>query len=226
MKKIRSSLLLSLLSPLILVLIYLLFGWSASKIVIGAEIENREGVVLYLISNGKHTDIALPVKNGTKDWSELFPYSLLRTKDTLFTHIAFGWGDQGFFLDMPTWDDLTFKLAFNALFWLNKTAMHVTYHKEPTVGELCRKLEIGEQQYLQLVEFIEKKFKRGPEGSFIKIETDAHYGTNDTFWEANGRYSLLYSCNSWTNSALKTIGEKHLLWTFFDKPLLRLFKPL
>lgn len=227
LKKAISGIKLILITAFLVLLslttLYLLLGWGASKVVIAAKEQDKGKIELFLISNGKHTDIALPVKNQLKDWSTTFPYSQLRSSDTLFTHIAFGWGDKGFFIDMPTWDDLTYKLAFNALFWLNTTAMHVTYHTQLVEGGLCRKLRVGEAQYLKLIEFIEQKFKRSPQDSFIKIETDAYYGLNDTFWEANGKYSLLYSCNSWTNSALKVAGQKHLLWSFFDAPILKLY---
>lgn len=58
-------------------------------------------------------------------------------------------------------------------------------------------------------------------GEKIKIETDAVYGKNDIFYEAKGSYSLFYTCNSWTNQALKAANQKAAFHTFTDTGIFR-----
>ena len=48
------------------------------------------------------------------------------------------------------------------------------------------------------------------------INTDAVYGKNDAFYEANGSYSLFHTCNTWANNGLKACGQKACFWTPFD----------
>jgi hypothetical protein len=41
----------------------------------------------------------------------------------------------------------------------------------------------------------------------------AHYGHNDAFFQANGHYSLLQTCNTWTGAGLRAAGVKVSRWT-------------
>ena len=205
-------------------LLYFGVGWCCSRIVISAEKGAPEEVVIYIKTNGKHTDIVVPVCNKLIDWSSEIPYHNNISKDTLYNFLAFGWGDKGFFLDMPTWDDLTFSLAFRAAFWLNSTAMHTTYYKEMLEDETCKQIIISYEQYARLIAFITDWFETDGEGHFINILTDAQYGVTDAFYEARGRYNLFYSCNTWANSALASCGQRHCMWTFFDTGIFRIYK--
>jgi len=198
-------------------LLYLGTAWCCSRIAIPSEEGTPKEVSIYIKTNGMHTDIVVPVCNQLMDWSSKLPYQNNISQDTVYKYLGLGWGDQGFFLDMPTWDDITFSLAFHAAFWLNSTAIHATYYKEMIEDETCLRIEISYEQYARLIEFIIKRFKTDSDSYFINIPTNAQYGDTDAFYEARGRYNLFYSCNTWTNSALASCGQRHCLWTIFDK---------
>lgn len=206
------------------VALYFLVGYCCSLITMSEEQDTPKELAIFIKTNGKHTDIVVPVRNEIKDWSKDIPYNNNVSQDTIYNYLAFGWGDKGFFIDMPTWDDLTFSLAFKAAFWLGTTAMHTTYYKDLSEDEDCRRIMISKEQYSRLVSFVTDKFKRDANGNFINIKTDATYGSTDAFYEAKGRYNLFYSCNTWTNDALKVAGQKHCLWTFFDDPIFEIYK--
>lgn len=206
------------------VLLYLFIGYCCSHIIISEKADTPKEISIFIKTNGKHTDIVVPASNEIKDWSKEIPFYNNISQDTIYTHLAFGWGDKGFFIDMPTWDDITFKLAFKAAFWLGTTAMHATYYKEMIESKDCRKIEISKQQYKDLILFITERFKKDINGNFINIKTNATYGDTDAFYEAKGRYSLFYSCNTWANDALKACGQKHCLWTFFDDPIFSIYE--
>lgn len=214
-----------LIGIVIFVLLYFLLGYCCSLIILPEEKDtSEEEINIFIKTNGKHTDIVVPVCNDIKDWSKEIPFENNLSQDTIYSHLAFGWGDKGFFIDMPTWDDLTFELAFKAAFWLGTTAMHTTYYKDVVESEDCRKIMITKRQYEDLIVFLSEKFKRDVGGRFINIKTDATYGDTDAFYEAKGRYNLFYSCNTWANDALKACGQKHCLWTFFDDPIFSIYK--
>ena len=204
-------------------LLYLGAAWGGSRIVVPAEQGTPKEMSIYIKTNGMHTDIVVPVRNHLIDWSQLLPYGNNISQDTLYNYLGMGWGDKGFFLDMPTWDDLTFSLAFCAAFWLNTTAIHTTYYKEMVEDENCRRIEISYVQYVRLIEFITKRFKTDAQGRFINIPTHAQYGDTDAFYEARGRYNLFYSCNTWTNSALAACGQRHCLWVLTDRAIFRAY---
>ena len=198
-------------------LLYFGMAWCFSRITIPAEEGAPKEVTIFVKTNGAHTDIVMPVRNEVKDWSLEMPFSNNISQDTVYSYVALGWGDKGFFLDMPTWDDLTLRLAFNAAFGFNSTAMHATYYKYLEDDDSCRRIVISREQYARLVDFVSGRFKRCPGGRFINIKTDAAYGLTDAFYEARGRYHLFYTCNTWVNHALAVCGQKRCLWTIFDK---------
>jgi uncharacterized protein (TIGR02117 family) len=130
-----------------------------------------------------------------------------------------GWGDKGFYIDTPTWEDLKASTAFKAAFGLGSTAMHISFRKAPPrPGELCKKLILSEKQYQLLVKYIQSSF-RMKEG---KPELIKHpgYSEQDCFYEANGSYSMFRTCNVWTGNGLRTIGNRIGSWTPFHRGVL------
>jgi len=94
--------------------------------------------------------------------------------------------------------------------------MHCTYYKTMTEAEDCKKIMISKNQYKELVKFVDAKFDRDQNGNYILIPTNAVYGNNDAFYDAQGRYSFLNTCNTWSNNALKSAGQRAALWTPTD----------
>ena len=182
-------------------------------------------VDVYLRSNGVHTDIVLPVRSELKDWSVQIDSKKTKAGRTGFKYMAVGWGDKGFYLDTPTWGDLTFKTAFNALFYLSSSAMHITFYNEMKEGERCKKISISKEAYRKIISFVESSFQQTELNAYILIP-DVSYGSNDVFYEAKGRYSLFYTCNTWTNNCLKAAGMKACLWTLFDKGIFYQYRTL
>lgn len=176
----------------------------------------KDAVEIYLLSNGVHTDIVVPLKNDQKDWTKFVSPAATQSGSSFARFVAFGWGDKGFYLNTKTWADLKFKTAFNALFFLSSTAMHVSYYYQPKESATCRKICISKESNAKLIVFIENSFLLDKNGLSQQI-SDAHYFTNDAFYEAKGTYSLFYTCNTWTNNGLKSANLRACAWTPFDK---------
>ena len=127
--------------------------------------------------------------------------------------VSFGWGDKGFYLNTPTWADLTAYTAIKAIFLPSATAMHVTlYESTPVEGEWCCKLTISPENYAQLLAYIDQGFRFDANGRPMIITADDYPGINDRFFEANGHYSALKTCNVWTNNALKAAAVNTAIW--------------
>ncbi|MFC6269072.1 TIGR02117 family protein [Frigoriflavimonas asaccharolytica] len=183
-----------------------------------------KNIAVYIYTNGVHTDIVMPIKTEQIDWSAKIPYNNILSKSTDFKYVGIGWGDKGFYLDTPTWADLKFSTAFNAAFWLGDSALHTTFYKTMTEAEDSRKIMITKSQYAELIKFVDERFDKNASGQNILIPTNAVYSKSDAFYEAKGSYSFFYTCNTWTNQALKISGQKAALWTPTDFGIFQHYK--
>lgn len=207
------------------VFLYIILSLLLPMIPVKAEETSDPKIVeAYILTNGVHTDLVVPVKTKYIDWSQKLPIENTKGKDPDQNFIAFGWGDKGFYLDTPTWADLKFSTAFKAAFWLSDSAMHCTYYKKMTVADDCKKIMLTEKQYQDLIKFIDDKFDKDSEGKYILIKTDAVYGNNDAFYDAKGSYNFTYTCNTWANDGLKAAGQKAAFWSSTDFGIFRHYK--
>ena len=197
--------------------LYLLSAWIFELVPVNTDFkEADDGVTIYVVSTGVHTDVCMPATTADMDWHQWVSPSLFEEGGT--NYISVGWGDKGFYLETPTWDDLTFSVAFKAVLLPSTTAMHVSYEGEaPREGKMIRSLQISDEQYARLVAFVKSSFEYDAEGKVQAISvSDDYYRTNDRFFEAEGSYSGLRTCNTWTNEALKECGIINASWAVFS----------
>ena len=174
------------------------------------EIECTENIKpIYLISNGIHLDIVFKVEQ----LDDILLEELNISKKAKY--VAFGWGDEDFYLNTPTWNDLTTRTLAKALFWKSRSAMHVTEYRTKSskfiVVPLCDvQLEI-------LKNYVESSFAKA-NGKVVEIGKG--YGKNDKFYEAKGSYNAIKTCNEWVNIGLKKAKVKTSIWSPFDKGIL------
>lgn len=191
---------------------FLLSVWTVKK-----EPGTSTDVAIYILTNGDHTDIVVPVKNQVTDWSKEMSYQNTTGRDTTAKYLAIGWGDKGFYLNTPTWSQLKFSTAFKAAFALSTSAIHATYYQTMPENNDCKKIMISNSQYKRLIAFVDSSFKRDVAGNVINIKTNANYGDSDAFYEAKRKYNMFYTCNTWANNALKACGQTACMWTPFDR---------
>lgn len=198
-------------------LLYVASVFLISKITVNSNVSQKDkSINIFILTNGVHTDIVVPVKNNTKDWTKEIKFKETTAKDSLATYLAFGWGDKGFYLETPDWSDLKASTALKAATGLSSSAMHTTFYKNLKEGENCKKIKISTEEYEKLTNFISESFKRDSNLEVAWISGHS-YGKNDAFYEAKGSYNLFYTCNTWANNALKSANQKASLWTVYDK---------
>lgn len=171
-------------------------------------------VTIFIYTNGVHSDLVLPVKTAQIDWSQQLRYDRTLGNDPTFDYIGIGWGDKGFYMDTPTWAQLKASTAIKAGFWLSTTAMHATFYRAAALapGPACVPLHLSRAEYARLVQYIQASFRHDAAGRVEWISGHS-YGRDDAFYEAHGTYSVLHTCNTWTNNALKAAGQRACLWT-------------
>ena len=198
------------------ILIYLACAFIFSRITIEGHKEKKAIHTVYLMKSGIHMDFLLPISNKLKDWHEDFPISNTRSKDSTYKKIAIGWGSKDFYMNTPTWDDLTLKIFLISNFGLGSSAIHVKYYTDtlPKDSKILS-LKLSDNQYKKLVKYIENSLKRSAttKSSFILPKNPKVLSKNDAYYDAKQNYSLLFTCNSWINNGLKESGQKACLWT-------------
>ncbi len=198
------------------ILIYLTCAFIFSRITIEGNKEKNSIHSVFLMKSGIHVDFLLPISNEFKDWQEEFPISNTRSKDSTYKKIAIGWGSKDFYMNTPTWDDLTLKIFLISNFGLGSSAIQVKYYTDtlPKDSKITP-LKLSNNQYKKLVKYIETSLKRSKtnNSSFILPKNPKVLTENNSFYDAKQTYSLLLTCNTWINNGLKASGQKACLWT-------------
>lgn len=176
-------------------------------IIIGSK-EEAPDMELYLLSNDVHVGLVLPLKNEVVDWSEFFDLSNFQDTGEWF---QLGWGDQRFYFDVPTWDNLTIGIAIDALLLPGTPVIHVDFLLDPPRELETKVVKISHEKYRKLVEEIKSRFI--VEGKRPILITGKGYSTTDNFYRAEGTYSVFRTCNNWTAELLGHVGLRRPLWS-------------
>lgn len=158
---------------------------------------NRSHAV-YVVSHGWHAGLIVPAASINQRLPEL---------SERFGKVAFyeiGWGDKGFYQAA----EITTGLTLQAMFWSSGAALHVValdrpprdYFPGSQIVETC----LSNEQLHNLSTFIANSFARTADGAVIRLQNGI-YG-NSQFYEAEGRYYLLNTCNKWTAKSLRSAG--------------------
>jgi uncharacterized protein (TIGR02117 family) len=195
--------LLYLLAALILCTVPANPGWHEAK----------RGIRIFVRTNGVHTWIMVPKVTAEMDWRPLVPGADL--KDPRWgngNYVALGYGNRQFYLNTPTWADLTVRNAFWALVGSGDSLIHADHDNDPQPSDIQRPIVLSHDEYLRLVGFMRAGFRTDPHGRTIPL-IGRGYGNSDVFYEAVGPYNAFYTCNSWTGQALRTAGVRTGVWT-------------
>lgn len=183
---------------------------------------SSEEIQFYVITNGVHTDICLPVKSKIHDWSKLINVANFSGIHSKPSYISIGWGDKGFYLDTPTWADLKISTAVNAVLLPSETAMHITYiHEEPLESKKVVKCSMDDEEYFNLIAFIMASFNSSSGGFKADLIKGSGYTDFDNFYEAKGSYFAFKTCNTWTNEALRISGVRTSFHALFESGIMR-----
>ncbi|KXX71144.1 TIGR02117 family protein [Flammeovirga sp. SJP92] len=203
-KKILKWTLFFLLIPIIYVVISLVLSLITVDRIVTDE---RSEKLIYLNTNGIHLDIVMPIENV--DVLVLSGIKYLRNEK----YLSFGWGDENFYINTPTWGDLTFSNAFRAMFLKSSTLIHVTRYRQKQSGWI--EIKVSESELQKLNSYLLNTFEMKEDGMKIILENKG-YTSIDDFYKSKGSYSCFNTCNSWVNTGFKESGLKSSLWTPFD----------
>ncbi|QYA25834.1 TIGR02117 family protein [Gramella sp. MT6] len=196
--------------------IYLIFVIIGALIPVNTNAPENPSIQIYLVKNGAHTDIVVPISNHIIHWENYIKPAHFPQSSKDFKYYSFGWGDREFYRTTPYWKDLRFKIAVKALFLNTPSAMHI-YRLQDIESEKVIPLKVTNEQYKKLSGYFLKHL-RFSEGSLNPLEF--RYSENDVFYNSESLFHAFRTCNTWANSALKVSGIRACLWTPFAEPLL------
>lgn len=209
-KKIVKYLFFLLLS----IISYVFIAIGISYITVNKQTSILTPKKIYLSSNGVHLSIIVPTEELSvklKEGLRISPYD---------KYIRFGWGDENFYLNTPTWNDFKVKYALGALFLNNPTLIEVSKTKH--IDEKWIGIPIHQNQLIKLDAYLTASFKTDSFNNKIPIVQNIYPGS--LLFKANGSYSPTKTCNTWVNSAFKESGLKASYWTLFDFGLLNKYQ--
>lgn len=212
--KLAKTVLIMVVLIVVLFLNYLFFAWFLSVLTTTAKSSSCRGQEehFFVNSNGIHVDIVLPVTALDEEFLEQ-----LNVQEGT-TYVGMGWGDEGFYLRVPSWSEIDWRVAAAAIFLPTPTLMHVTHYQRASTS--WKRVWICCEQRESLLDFVKGSFKRSATGG-LRYLPDKGYQDNDYFYKATGYYTGLYTCNIWANQALKSAQVKTAIWSPFDKGILR-----
>jgi len=203
--------------PLVYLAAALLFGLVPANV---AWREAESGITIFVRSNGVHTWIVMPKVNRHMDWRPYAPPEhLADPRYGAGNYVAVGYGNREFYLNTPTWGDLSPRTAALALFGEGPTLLHVEHDHDPRPDESQRPIVVRPGEYRRLVGFIRARFRLDESGRPIPV-LGRGYNRWDMFYEANGGYSFVMTCNEWTGRALRAAGIRTGLWTPFEQSIM------
>lgn len=187
--------------------------------------QTEDGIEILVSSSAIHADVIVPIRNAHFDWTTCLPEGSFQADLSAAQWLAIGWGDRGFYLETPTWSDLTVSNFLKALLWPTRSCVHVS-----AIGKLPRQglqsVKISVAQYKQLVTYLRSSFKKSvvahnatSVGDVIPIPNQA-YGSSDAFFDGVGSYNCFNTCNSWANRALKSAEIRAPLFAPMPKCLM------
>lgn len=174
-------------------------GCSVKPLVVHeSKILVSEPKEIYVVSHGWHTGFVVPAETIK---SQL---PLLAKRFKKFSYLEFGWGDRGFYQAQ----EITSRLTLQAIFWPTESVIHVVavptlpdiYFGLSEVEVLC----LDQKQYSSLISFIVHSFYKGENGNIVSLKNGI-YGESQ-FYEGEGSYYLMNTCNKWTAKGLESAG--------------------
>ncbi len=158
----------------------------------------EKSVVIYVVSHGWHTGIMVPAREIQSNLHQL------RERFGKTPYLEFGWGDNLFY---PA-DEMTTGLTLRAILWPTGSVIHAVavpekaelFFPDSQVERLC----ITPNDYSSLISFITKSFYTNEKNDIVQLK-DGIYG-NSQFYQGEGAFCLLNTCNNWTAKALKSAG--------------------
>ena len=172
-----------------------------------------ETVRIYVLSNGFHSDIAIPNDDdGSLARLGVSPSDFPVAADAV-RYWAIGWGSETAYTSLMAVSDLTPSIIARALAF-DRTVMHIQPLGDIAPQDGVYAYDLPAADYAALLAAIRRSF-----GATVRPIPDVTQGFGDRFYRGQGRFSPLMGCNVWTGRRLREAGIGVGLWTVLAQTL-------
>ena len=176
-------------------------------------VEAKDGVIIYVATNGVHTGVIVPVRAAGVDWAPIVRPEHIRDPRYAGRWLWFGWGEREFYLNTPTWAEVSPRTVAHAVVGSDRTLIHVDHLLEPWAE--ARPIRLSPEQYRRLTAAIRDSFDPADPRPI------PGYDVADAFYSATGQYDALRTCNWWTGRVLAAAGVRTGWWTPFSATVMQ-----
>jgi uncharacterized protein (TIGR02117 family) len=190
---------------------------------------DARAIEIVVVSNGYHTGVALP-RAAVAEFASGRGYPALiavSQRFAAFEWLEIGWGDEGFYRNVPTVSELTLPLAVRALFGGgNPAVLHVAGLGDdpirvfPAAGLI--RVPLSMTGFDQLLAKVDATFVPPVSGALPDLGRGLY--ESSLFYRATGTFNILHDCNHWVDELLGAAGlpTAPVLATFANGLLLNL----
>lgn len=174
--------------------------------------EAQRGIPIFVRTNGVHTWIMVPKVAAGVDWRPIArPEHIRDDRYARGNYLAIGFGNRDFYLNTPSWADLSPRTAIAAAIGGGPSLVHVEHEHDPRPNEYQQRIILSVPEYQKLSAHLRASFDLSEGGP--KPLLGRGYGRADIFYEARGPYNAYRTCNEWTGEALRAAGVRTGIWT-------------
>jgi uncharacterized protein (TIGR02117 family) len=163
-----------------------------------------DGVRLYLVDNGFHTDLAIPRTEILQHGGQT---ARATASATGAAWVLIGWGDERFYEAQGPWSQ-RIPDGLRALFAPdNRSVVHIEGSVDPlklSWRDDVHPIVVSRAGLAALLHRLDGTFRMGPGDAPIRDPAPADAG--EAYFESNETFSLLHLCNHWTAELLSAAG--------------------
>jgi uncharacterized protein (TIGR02117 family) len=207
--------------PLLIVGIYFAAALMGSLIPANSEWrEPRDGVPIFVETNGVHVSLIVPMAAAGEDLSDLIRPEHLTNRDLYGTHAMIGWGHGRVYRNARTWGDVKSGDIGSAIVGSDYTTLHVYHLIDPQPLAHRKRFMVSRAQFRAIIQDMRATFRLGKDVQSIAYPA---YGPDNLFYDSHGYYTALNTCNEWTAGILRRAGVRIGWWTPMPGGVMRWF---
>jgi uncharacterized protein (TIGR02117 family) len=170
------------------------------------------GIEIHIVSHGYHSGIVFE-RTTMAEAAERGGHAALIAVAQRFANyrwLEVGWGDEGFYRNVPDAAALTFRLAVRALFWpRNVSVVHVVgLNSQPrdvfAASDVIR-IPLSSGGFARMLDGLDASFDRGPGAAALEPLGPGLYGPS-LFYRGVDAFHVFNVCNHWVARLLSEAG--------------------
>ena len=163
-----------------------------------------------MLMNPIHTDLAISLEPAVRSAFSFAGAAGQPIDAAGARYLVIGWGGRDFYTQTPTWSQVKLLPLLKGLTF-DRAVLHVDVAGDiPEPHPEVIAIDLDDAAFDALLTRIVASFVQ--DGSGPVHLPGVNYGAHDAFYEANGAFTAVLGCNTWTASVLRAAGIRTGWW--------------